>query len=118
MRWKPWSSAWQRLLYEAIGLYAEKVVHIVDPFLDTYTPEGYSLALSDYARVNRPKMILAGATQVGRDFLPRVAVLLECGIVSDVTAANWLDDPVTLVRPVYGGKVLTEVAARSRAFLS
>ena len=55
-------------------------------------------------------MILAGATQTGRDFLPRVAVLLGCGIVSDVTAANWTDEPVTFVRPIYGGKVLTQVS--------
>jgi len=55
-------------------------------------------------------MILAGATQRGRDFLPRVSVLLGCGIVSDVVSAKWLDDPVTFVRPMYGGKVLTEVS--------
>ena len=104
-------------LREVISLYAEKVVHIVDPLLDTYTPEGYSLALADYARTSQPRMILAGATHAGRDFLPRVAVLLECGIASDVTAANWLDDPVTLVRPVYGGKVLTEVVCEESPFL-
>ena len=75
------------------------------PFSIHTRPKATRLALADYARVSQPKMILAGATQMGRDFLPRVAVLLECGIASDVTAANWLDDPVTLVRPVYGGKV-------------
>jgi electron transfer flavoprotein alpha subunit len=104
-------------LKKAIALYAEKVVHIVDPLLDTYTAEGYALALADYARMSRPNIILAGATQMGRDFLPRVAVLLECGIASDVTAAGWLDEPVTFVRPVYGGKVLTEVSCDGSPFL-
>ena len=104
-------------LAESIARYAGKVVHIGDPLLDTYTPEGYALAFADYARVSPPKMILAAATQIGRDFFPRVAVLLECGIASDVTAAGWLDEPVTLVRPVYGGKVLTEVSCSGSTFI-
>jgi electron transfer flavoprotein alpha subunit len=104
-------------LESTIALYADRVVHIVDTLLDTYTPEGYAMALADYARTSSPKMILAGATQMARDFLPRVAVLLECGIASDVTAARWLDEPVTVVRPVYGGKVLTEVSCDGSPFI-
>lgn len=95
---------------EKLIYYADTLVHIRDPLLDAYTAEGFSLAFGAYARESGPKMILAGATQMGRDFLPRVAVLLGCGIVSDVTAVKWLEDPVTFVRPVYGGKVLTEVS--------
>ena len=94
---------------EKLLLYADTLVHIIDPLLDAYTPEAFSLAVGAYVRESGPKMILAGATQMGRDFLPRVAVLLGCGIVSDVTAARWLEEPVTFVRPVYGGRVLTEV---------
>ncbi len=97
-------------LKEKLMHYADTLVHIADPFLDTYTPEGYALAFGAYARESAAKMILAGATQIGRDFLPRVAVLLGCGIVSDVTAVKWLDEPVTFVRPIYGGKVLTEMS--------
>jgi electron transfer flavoprotein alpha subunit len=90
--------------------YTETLVHIDDPLLEAYTPEAYATALAGYAQEAKPKMILAGATQTGRDFLPRVAVLLGCGVVSDVTAVAWEDDPITCVRPIYGGKVLTEVS--------
>lgn len=102
---------------ERIAHFAEKVVHVVDPLLDTYSPEGYASALAGYARFSRPGMILAGATQMGRDFLPRAAVLLACGIASDVTGAQWLDEPATFVRPVYGGKVLTEVSCEGSPFI-
>jgi len=104
-------------IVRAIASYADTVVHIVDPLLDTYTPEGYALALADYARTRSPRIILAGATQMARDFLPRAAVLLACGIASDVTAARWLEDPITVVRPVYGGKVLTEVSCDGSSFI-
>ena len=95
---------------EKVLPYAETLVRINDPLLETYAPEAYALALADYAREAGARMVLAGATQMARDFLPRAAVLLGCGIASDVTAARWLDDPVTFVRPMYGGKVLAEVS--------
>jgi electron transfer flavoprotein alpha subunit len=90
--------------------YTEKLVHVTDPVLENYTAEGYALALAGYAREAGAKLILAGATQRGRDFLPRVAVLLQTGIASDVTAANWDKDPLTFIRPMYGGRVLAEVS--------
>ncbi len=31
-------------------------------------------------------------------------------MVSDVTGANWFDEPMTFVRPMFGGKVFAEVA--------
>ncbi len=88
----------------------EKLIHFIDPELAAYSPEGYAQALAGYARESGAKMILAGATGVGRDFLPRVAVLLETGIASDVTGANWFNEPMTFVRPMFGGKVFAEVA--------
>jgi electron transfer flavoprotein alpha subunit len=97
--------------------YAETLVQITDPLLGAYAPEAYALALAAYAREAEARMILAGATQMGRDFLPRVAVLLGCAIVSDVTAAGWLHDPVTFVRPMYGGKVLAEVSCAGSPFI-
>jgi electron transfer flavoprotein alpha subunit len=95
---------------ERILPYVGKLVNIADPVLDTYTAEGYALALASYAKEVSPKLVLAGATRMGRDFMPRVAVLLQSGIASDVTEANWLDEPMTFVRPMYGGKVLAEVS--------
>jgi electron transfer flavoprotein alpha subunit len=95
---------------ERILPYVEKLIHLVDPALEAYTAEGYALALANYAKEFAPKLILAGATRMGRDFMPRVAVLLQAGVASDVTAASWLDEPMTFTRPIFGGKVLTEVS--------
>lgn len=88
--------------------YTEKLIHVTDPVLENYTAEGYAMALAVYARATGAKMILAGATQRGRDFLPRVAALLQTGIASDVTGARWNADPMTFIRPMYGGRVLAE----------
>lgn len=98
---------------EKLLLYAGKLTRITDAVLDTYTAEGYSLALSRYAKETGAKIVMAGATRLARDFMPRVAVLMEAGIASDATALNWDAEPLTVTRPIYGGRVLTEVSFAS-----
>jgi electron transfer flavoprotein alpha subunit len=89
---------------------ARKLVHFTDASLASYSPEGYAYALAGYAREIDAKMIVAGATGIGRDFLPRTAVILGAGMISDATAANWDNDPLTFIRPQFGGKVFAEVS--------
>jgi electron transfer flavoprotein alpha subunit len=102
---------------ETILPYVNRLTHITDPALAAYTPEGYSAALADHARAADAQIILAGATQTGRDFLPRVAVLLGCGIASDVTAADWSENPISFVRPMYGGKVMARISFPGYPFI-
>jgi electron transfer flavoprotein alpha subunit len=89
--------------------YVDKLTQITNPVLDAYTAEGYATAFASYAKEASPKFVLAAATRMGRDFMPRVAVLLQAGMASDCTGANWLDEP-TFIRPIFGGKVLTELS--------
>ena len=95
---------------EKVLLYTGKLTNITDPLLDTYTAEGYALAFAAYAREQGARIVAAGATRIGRDFMPRVAILLDAGIASDVTGVKWDGEPITFVRPIYGGRVLTEVS--------
>ena len=97
-------------LREKLLSHTGKLVNITDPVLGVYTAEGYSQALSAFAIEEGARIVVAGATRIGRDFMPRVAVLLACGMASDVTAVRWMDEPMTVVRPIYGGKVLAEVS--------
>jgi len=97
-------------LKQKILPFVDILVNITDPVLNQYTPEGFASALAAYAKEITPKLILASATQMGRDFLPRVAVLMESGIASDVTAVSWSENPIKFVRPIYGGKVLSEIS--------
>lgn len=97
--------------------YVETLVNIKDPLLESYIPDAYAWAVADYAREANAQIILAGATQMGRDFLPRVAVILECGIASDVTAARWAEEPMAFVRPMYGGKVMADISSTGYPFI-
>src|SRR5581483_6882677 len=54
--------------------------------------------------------VVGAATAVGKDVFPRVALLLDAGMASDVTSFN---DDGTIVRPTYAGNVLATVAVES-----
>lgn len=100
-------------LKEKFLSYTNKLVHFTDPALSTYNPEGYAQALAGYAKESGASIIMAAATGIGRDFLPRVAVISGAGIASDVTGARWFDEPMTFVRPMFGGKVFAEITFSS-----
>jgi electron transfer flavoprotein alpha subunit len=97
------------MVKEQVLPYTGRLIHITDEVLNVYTAESYAKALATYAKKINAKLVLAGATRLGRDFMPRVAVLLGSGIASDVTAADWSADPMKFLRPVYGGRVLSEI---------
>jgi electron transfer flavoprotein alpha subunit len=97
-------------LKEEVLPCVDRLVNLTDAVLQNYTAEGFALALANHIRSVNPKLILAGATQIGRDFLPRVAVLLGAGIASDVTEIRWKEEPMKVIRPVHGGRALSEVS--------
>ena len=105
----PWAAVGRRSR-KSSSPYADTLVHITDPLLDAYTPEGYALALGRLCPRGGAEDDPRGGHADGARFPPQGGRPPGCGIVSDVTAANWLDEPVTFVRPMYGGKVLTEVS--------
>ena len=85
------------------------IVRVVDhPALAAYTSEPYAEALAALARKYKPEAILAGATTLGRGFIPRVAVALGTGLTADCTGLD-IDEPRRMLlqtRPAFGGNIM------------
>ena len=56
-------------------------------------------------------MSLAAATSSGKNFMPRVAALLDVAQISDISA---VESPDTFVRPIYAGNALATVQSADK----
>jgi electron transfer flavoprotein alpha subunit len=83
------------------------------PLLGAYNPDAYTPLLADLIRRQRPSIVLWGATDQGRDLVPRVAARLGTGLASNCTRVDLSEDGLlVMTRPVYGGKASCNVVCR------
>ncbi len=84
-----------------------RVILVEDANLEHLTAESITsvvMSISDgYSH------ILAGATTFGKNFIPRVAALLDVAQISDITAVESED---TFVRPIYAGNAIATVKSK------
>jgi electron transfer flavoprotein alpha subunit len=113
------------LANEAITLGADKAIVCEDATLTDYRAEPYIALLAKVATDLKPEVIMAGASTRGRDVSSGLAVELEAGTIADCIALEEQEGQLVATRPVYAGKLLSHVAAkttpviittRSRAF--
>ncbi len=88
---------------------ASKVHKLKGDNLDKYSPEGYSNALHDFISKGSYDYVLAGATALGKDMLPRLATKFEAGLASDCTNFIFDGDQFNGTRPLFAGKCLAKV---------
>lgn len=96
-----------------IAYGADRVYVAQDPAFADFTDETYGNALEDLARQYKPEVILAGATAIGRSFIPRVATALKTGLTADCTQLEvQLEDGALLqTRPAFGGNIMATIAS-------
>jgi len=91
--------------------YGADIVYVVDhPALAHFTDEAYGNVLAFLAKQYRPEILLAGATSIGRSFIPRVAALLKTGLTADCTDLDINDDGLLVqTRPAFGGNIMASI---------
>ena len=84
-----------------------------DSSLKIYNPEAYVSALHMVIESQKPQVVLGSATSTGRDLFPRLAARLKTGLASDCTQLNFSGDQVSVVKPMFSGKLFAEVAFKN-----
>ena len=94
----------------------DKVYLVDDPVLAQCQDDLYVTKLADLIREYKPEILLAGATSLGRSFIPRVASVLETGLTADCTGLEIdLERRLLLqTRPTFGGNVMATIICESR----
>ncbi len=95
---------------------ADQVYLAEDPQLEYYSSEAYASILCDFVSKRQPRVILLGATAMGKDLAPKVAARLKTCLINDCISLE-LNDQGQLVatRPMYGGKIRAEVMSNMTA---
>ncbi|MFZ5857341.1 MAG: electron transfer flavoprotein subunit alpha/FixB family protein [Chloroflexota bacterium] len=104
---------------------ADEVIVADDAALADYRAEPYASTLSALASTSTPDLILFPTTARTRELSAMSSFDLNSGVLTDVTAVEVGADKVTVIRPIYEGKVIEKtvctakpafVTLRSRAF--
>lgn len=97
---------------------ADEAFLIEDPSLEQYLTMPYSRIMNDLINEFQPRIVLFGATIVGRDLAPRVASNTLSGLTADCTDLK-IEDVTYLkneypklllqIRPAFGGNIIATI---------
>jgi electron transfer flavoprotein alpha subunit len=96
----------EELAAHLAGYGVAEVIALEHPALKNYVADAHAQALAALAKELGVQAVLASATAVGKDLMPRLAARLGAPMASEVIAFG---EDGTLVRPMYAGNVLATV---------
>jgi electron transfer flavoprotein alpha subunit len=96
---------------ELIRWGADKVYVSKDQMVEKFNDEPYSQLLTSLIKEHKPEIVLAGATPIGRSFVPRVAARLRTGLTADCTslAIDKASGNLLQIRPAFGGNIMATI---------
>jgi len=96
---------------ETLIAHGADTVYLADaPELAHFTDDAYANILEDLIREHKPEIVLAGATAIGRSFIPKVATAVGAGLTADCTdLAVGEDGNLLQTRPAFGGNIMATI---------
>ena len=90
---------------------ADKVYYANAPELKTYNTDSYTKAIYQAILKYKPEIVLMGATHIGRDLGPCLAVRCETGLTADCTKLDIdpEDKKLMQTRPAFGGNLMATI---------
>lgn len=96
---------------ELVSYGAEKVYVADDKELASYRSDTYTKVIIDAINEYKPEIVLMGATHIGRDLGPCLAIRAKTGLTADCTKLEIDDDERNLhqTRPAFGGNLMATI---------
>jgi len=92
---------------------AKNVLFSEAPAVADYTAEAHAAVTAGLVKEKGYTAALAPATTTGKDMMPRLAALLDAGMVSDVIGFQKGDAGIVYVRPMYAGNAEASVVVET-----
>ena len=99
------------LTKELIGYGADKVYVADSPILENYRTDAYTEVIYQAITEYKPEIVLLGATHIGRDLGPCLAVKAGTGLTADCTRLEIdpEDKKIKQTRPAFGGNLMATI---------
>ena len=90
---------------------ADKVYYANAPELKQYTTDAYTKVINEAIEKYKPEIVLLGATHIGRDLGPCLAVRCRTGLTADCTKLeiNPETKRIMQTRPAFGGNLMATI---------
>lgn len=94
-----------------IAAGADTVFIAEHPVLEQFREDVYAAVLEQIIREQKPEIVLAGATAIGRSVIPFVAHSLNAGLTADCTQLEIREKDGMLLqtRPAFGGNIMATI---------
>ena len=99
------------LARELIRYGADKVYVADHPLLENFTTDAYTKVIYEAIEEYKPEIVLLGATHIGRDLGPCLAVKANTGLTADCTKLEIdpEDKKIKQTRPAFGGNLMATI---------
>ena len=96
---------------ELFAYGADKVYLAAHEELSTYRTDAYTKVINDAIEQYKPEIVLLGATHIGRDLGPCLAVKANTGLTADCTRLEIdpEDKKIKQTRPAFGGNLMATI---------
>ena len=97
------------LANDLAGKNIAEVLQIEHELLESYTPDGFCVALKQVIESAKPQLVLSPHTYQVRDFAPKLAAMLGKGMIGDCIAYRLEGGRLVFVRQMFQGKTAADV---------
>jgi electron transfer flavoprotein alpha subunit len=87
-----------------------EVLQVEHDLLDSYTPDGFCVALKQVIEAAKPDLVLFPHTYQVRDFAPKLAAMLGKGMIGDCIGYRNDGGKLVFVRQMFQGKTVADVS--------
>jgi electron transfer flavoprotein alpha subunit len=96
---------------DLIKFGADKVMYYNGAKLAAFQDDSYGQVMSEFVDKEKPSIVLAGATAIGRSFIPKVAARVWGGLTADCTKLEVDVEKGLLLgtRPAFGGNLMATI---------
>jgi len=97
------------LAAQLAGKNVAEVLQVEHDLLESYTPDGYCIALKQAIESAKPQLLLFPHTYQVRDFAPKLAAMLGKGMIGDCVGYRNESGKLVFVRQMFQGKTAADV---------